>query len=282
MQKIPSRRHYSWWLFTAIFFLMVCGAAYGEEMRHVSTNGMISHGVDPWLLPSKPHALWEGDHLIAIVRGNPQRKEIALTFDDGPHPLFTLRLLALLKALHVRATFFVVGWKVDQAPWVLRRMLEDGNEIGDHTYHHFDLKLGPPELTAAEIEMCNDAVYRACGYTPLFFRPSGGQFDPAVLHEAAAHHMITVLWTDDPADYESPPANVIEDRLLHHVSPGAIILLHDGIEQTYDMLPDFVERMRREGYTFVTLREMIEHLDNAPHAERVQLASFRKFNARSK
>jgi peptidoglycan/xylan/chitin deacetylase (PgdA/CDA1 family) len=94
--------------------------------------------------------------------------------------------------------------------------------------------------------------------------------------------MITVLWTDDPADYESPPANVIEDRLLHHVSPGAIILLHDGIEQTYDMLPDFVERMRREGYTFVTLREMIEHLDNAPHAERVQLASFRKFNARSK
>lgn len=260
------------------------GMARGEDVRHsMAEEGTLLHqGVTPWLWPLKPRTIWVGGKLAAIIRGNPARKEIALTFDDGPHPWFTLRLLGLLKELHVPATFFVVGWKVDQAPWVLSRMLEDGNEIGNHTYHHFDLKLAPPDLTATEIDSCNDAVWRACGVVPRFFRPSGGQYDPDVLRKAAAQHMVTVLWTDDPADYENPPASLIEDRLLHHVSPGAIILLHDGIEGTYDMLPDFVMHMRREGYTFVTLSEMISHLEHVPSEGRMQLASIRRNGHRPK
>lgn len=213
-------------------------------------------------------ALWQHGRMISITRGDPGSNEIALTFDDGPHPPYTLKLLALLKRLDVPATFFVVGWKVDQAPWVLPFILRNGDEIGNHTYHHFDLKLAPPALTATEISLCNDAVWRACGIRPRFFRPSGGQYDPAVLREAASQRMITTLWTDDPADYVKPGAKVIESRLLSHIHPGAIILLHDGIEQTYSILPDFVARMKRDGYHFVTMSELAQHVEMLHHVGR--------------
>lgn len=200
----------------------------------------------------------------ALAHGEAASGEIALTFDDGPHPPFTQKLLALLVRLQVPATFFVVGEKVERAPCLLREMLHDGDEIGNHTYHHFNLKYVPPGLVGTEILLNNDAIRRACGCTPLFFRPSGGQYRADVLEQARIHHMVTALWTDDPADYAMPGSAMIEQRLLAHVRPGAIILLHDGIQQTYDILPDFVARMRRRGYVFVTLSQMLETLETWP------------------
>ena len=199
--------------------------------------------------------------VVQLVRGDIRRKEVALTFDDGPHPPFTWRLLDLLKQLNVHATFFVVGRKVDAAPDVLTRMIEEGHEVANHTYHHVNLKTLPPGLVENEIRLDNDAIRRACGRQPLFFRPPGGQRNGEVLDIAYRLGMSTILWTDDPADYANPGADVIEQKLLSHVRPGATILLHDGVEQTYQMLPDFVAHLRQQGYKFVTVSEMIQHLE---------------------
>ncbi len=211
--------------------------------------------------PVKPVAVWHGNQLVSITRGDPNCMEVALTFDDGPHPPFTQKLLALLHSMHVPATFFVVGWKVDEAPDILKMMLKDGDDVANHTYHHFDLKLVPPPLVHNEIDLNNDAIERACGVAPRFFRPSGGQYDPAVINAAANLHMVTVLWTNDPADYVNPGSQVILDRVLPHVRPGAIILLHDGIQQTYDILPEMIDTLRSEGYKFVTLTQMAARLE---------------------
>jgi peptidoglycan/xylan/chitin deacetylase (PgdA/CDA1 family) len=210
----------------------------------------------------------QGFFFAKLQRGDPNRKEIALTFDDGPHPAFTPKLLDLLKQLNLHATFFVVGEKVDQAPYLLPRMLQEGHDVGNHTYHHVNLKKIPIELVDNEIRLNNDAIRRADGQEPIFFRPPGGQYDQDVVQDAEKLKMITVLWTDDPGDYASPGADVIEDRLLKHVRPGAVILLHDGMEQTYSILPDFVARMRSEGYKFVTLTEMARHLEATHLAHR--------------
>lgn len=224
-----------------------------------------STGIEP--NPAEWEELLRDKTLAKIAHGDPTRMEIALTFDDGPHPAFTPRLLDRLKQLDVRATFFVVGQKVDMSPEsaaLLRRMIKEGHDVANHTYHHFNLKLVPQELVESEIRLDNDAIRRACGLEPIFFRPSGGQYNSAVIQAAKRLHMIMVLWTDDPADYSQRfSSGVIEDRLLNHVRAGAIILLHDGIQQTYDMLPDFVARMRRYGYKFVTISEMAEHLEAA-------------------
>ena len=209
-----------------------------------------------------------GFYFAKLQRGDPNRKEIALTFDDGPHPAFTQNLLDLLKQLNLHVTFFLVGEKVDQAPYLLSRMLQEGHDVANHTYHHVNLKKIPGELAENEIRLDNDAIRRADGQQPLFFRPPGGQYNAEVVRAAEKLKMVTVLWTDDPGDYASPGAEVIEDRLLKHVRPGAVILLHDGMEQTYSILPDFVARMRSEGYKFVTLTEMAHHLEATHLAHR--------------
>ncbi len=199
---------------------------------------------------------------VQIVRGIAGRKEIALTFDDGPHPQFTPKLLDLLKQLNIRATFFVVGIKVDEAPYLLMRMVQEGHEVANHTYHHLNLKKIPIGLVNTEIRMDSDAIRRACGIQPTFFRPPGGQRNEDVIRAASKLNLTTVLWTDDPGDYASPGAAILEAKLLKHPRDGAIFLLHDGIEQTYAMLPDMVARLRHEGYKFVTLTEMVQHLEN--------------------
>jgi len=210
----------------------------------------------------------EGLALPIILRGNPNRREIALTFDDGPHPLFTPRLLDLLRALRVKATFFLVGKKVDNAPYLVARILQEGHDVGNHTYDHVNLTRIPPDMVETEIRLGNDAILRACGMLPVFFRPPGGQYDIETVRAAQKLRMTTVFWTDDPADYLSPGENIIETRLLTHVRNGAVILVHDGIEQTFRILPDLVARLRRAGYRFVTLSEMAQHLEATPFARR--------------
>jgi peptidoglycan-N-acetylglucosamine deacetylase len=206
---------------------------------------------------------WRGSRVVKLWRGDPASKEIALTFDDGPHPAATVRLLDLLRELHVKATFFVVGKKVDEAPWLLPRMLVEGHEVANHTYHHINLDNAPESVVMSEIKLGADAIQRACGVKTNSFRPPGGHHNDNVLSGAEKMGVRTFLWSDDPADFANPGADVLEQRLIGKVTGGALVLLHDGIEQTMEILPDLIARLRKEGYRFVTVSQLADHLEAA-------------------
>lgn len=227
-------------------------------------GAQISGGSPAYPVPAKTKdqiCRWKGQRILSFWRGDPSRKEIALTFDDGPHPPFTQRLLALLKQLNVKATFYLVGKKVDQAPEVVALIARDGHEVANHTYHHLNLDKMTEAEAVSEIRLGNEAIQRACGKTPVMFRPPGGHHNAHILRAAEGLHMTVSLWTDDPADFANPGADVIATRILDQVGGGANILLHDGVEQTLEMLPDLVARLRRDGYKFVTTSEMVHNLE---------------------
>ena len=192
-----------------------------------------------------------------ILHGNRAKKQLALTFDDGPNSKVTPQLLAVLKWYHVKATFFLVGARVDANPELVKAEYAEGHCLGNHTYHHDRLtKIGPSEYRA-EIRDCAQAIERATGQPPRFFRPPGGRCDAQVTHTAEQLGCQTVLWTVNPGDFRHPGSARIENDVIGGARNGAIILLHDGVQETVDALPNIIETLRGRGFRFVTLDEMI-------------------------
>lgn len=200
-----------------------------------------------------------GIRYSTFLGGDPTVKEIAITFDDGPHPGFTPKILAILKKFNAKATFFVVGEKAEQYPGLVRQELAAGHSVGNHTYHHVNLTRVPADYVPVEIKACGDVLKDITGKAPHLFRPPGGDYDKDVALGAAGLGYTTVLWTDDPGDYASPGDKVIKARLLRNIDSGGIVLIHDGIRQTIDVLPDILKYLQDQGYKFVTVDEMIKH-----------------------
>ena len=205
------------------------------------------------LIAQDQDELLRGLHRNKLLRGNPNEKQIALTFDDGPHPVYTPRLLAILKQYQVKATFFVVGEQAERYPDLVRAEVAAGHSVGNHTYDHVSLIKIPANYVATEIKACGEVLEKITGRSPHLFRPPGGEYDDAVLEASEALGYTTVLWTDDPGDYASPGVAVIEQRTLERASSGGILLLHDGTEQTLEALPTIIETLRQRGFRFVTV-----------------------------
>ncbi len=195
----------------------------------------------------------------AIMRGSSRRKQLALTFDDGPEPILTARLLNTLKSLGIKATFFVIGEKVDKHPDLVQKMIAEGHEVENHSYYHLRMARIPKEMVTWEIQQGAKAIERAVGKRPLFMRPPGGEFTAQVAAACAQQQSILALWSQDPADYEQPSHEVITQRLLHTTRNGGIILLHEKVRPTMQALPAFAASARERGYEFVRLDEMWKH-----------------------
>jgi len=195
-----------------------------------------------------------------LTRGRKDVREIALTFDDGPHPEFTPQLLRVLKQEHVPATFFVVGTMALRSPDLIRAIAADGHTVANHTFHHVNLtKLSVPDLFA-EFEANQDAIESITGARPRFFRPPGGNYNDTVLAAAQREGLTTMLWTENPHDYTNPPAKLIEDHIFGRAANGSVILLHDGVQQTVDLLPKLIRTLKAKGYKFVTADQMWDRL----------------------
>jgi peptidoglycan/xylan/chitin deacetylase (PgdA/CDA1 family) len=208
-------------------------------------------------------------------------KTIALTFDDGPHAGKTDKLLKILKDLDVKATFFLVGKMVDRNPQLVRDELAGGHEIGNHTYDHLNLEKLTSAQVAFEYQACSDAIQRAAGIRPQFCRPPGGRFDTEILKAASDEGMWTVLWTDDPGDFARPDPKVLVDRLDKQMHDGGILLLHDGIPQTLEVLPAVITELKHRGYRFVTCSELLAQkrqpiVTYAKHAPAATTVAFRR------
>ena len=197
--------------------------------------------------------------LTVLSQGAPALNEIALTFDDGPHPGFTEPLLKILAEHKIKATFFLVGKMVEVAGDLVRDEVAQGHEVGNHTYSHVCLKTASPQVAEEELRHCNAVVESLTGEQMRICRPPGGVFDGHVVQIVHQLGMMTVLWTCDPADYEDISGPEIVARTLPGLSPGGIVLLHDGIQGTLDALPQIIAACDARGFKYVTCSEMALH-----------------------
>jgi peptidoglycan/xylan/chitin deacetylase (PgdA/CDA1 family) len=201
--------------------------------------------------PQRSHPLY-----LKLTRGSPAHKTIALTFDDGPHPEFTPKLLAVLNKYNVKASFFVVGKMAQKYPDLVRQEVAAGHEIGNHTFNHANVARLTESGAAAEWKAGDQAITAITGEKVRYCRPPGGRYDRESVIAASGLGLTTVLWTDNSADYLGMSPRRLERRVLSRISNGGIVLMHDGVQQTIDVLPEIIEKLRSKGYRFVTLSEM--------------------------
>jgi len=181
---------------------------------------------------------------------------VALTFDDGPHQEFTREILKVLSEEGARATFFVVGKQVIIFPELLQEIARSGNEIGNHTYNHYNLTTLDEAQVNFEIKSNKELIERVTGLTPRYFRPPGGHYNFKVVEAVKDNGEDMALWSIHSRDTDRPPAEYILQKVLNNVEDQSVILLHSGVKQTLETLPQMIRELRKKGYRLVTLSEL--------------------------
>jgi peptidoglycan/xylan/chitin deacetylase (PgdA/CDA1 family) len=190
---------------------------------------------------------------------------IAMTFDDGPSAENTPRLLDILKQRNIKATFFLIGENVVQNPEIVKRILAEGHEIGNHSWDHPQLSKLPDDRVTSELTRTSDAIREACGYAPKIMRPPYGAITKRQREWIGDKFgLSTVLWSVDPLDWKRPGPAVVSKRILAGAGPGAIILSHDIHKQTVDAMPATFDALLAKGFKFVTVSELIAMNKPAP------------------
>ena len=198
---------------------------------------------------------WAGERQGGAAEDLPPGRErmVALTFDDGPHPVCTAELLDGLKARGVRATFFVIGENAKSEPQLVARAAAEGHRIGNHTYSHVRLTDCSEEASLGEVSRTNELLYEITGSVTEYIRPPFGLWS-RLLEESFP--LRVVLWDVDPMDWKHRDADYIVREVLSAVEDGSIILLHDIYETSVEAALRIVDRLQAEGYVFVTVDEL--------------------------
>lgn len=181
-------------------------------------------------------------------------KKIAITFDDGPHPSYTAQLLDGLKERGIHATFFVTGEHAELHPDIIERMFNEGHLIGNHTYSHIQLTKGNREAFKEELIKTNEILKNITGQDVQYVRPPYGSWDKNFEKEL---NMFPVLWTVDPLDWCSKNVDCITDKIVNKVEENDIILMHDYYDTSVTAALKAVDELLEEGYTFVTVDEIL-------------------------
>jgi peptidoglycan/xylan/chitin deacetylase (PgdA/CDA1 family) len=226
--------------------------------------------VSPSLFLAVPPLAWLayacGAHCFmgsAIRRGPGNRRRVALTFDDGPDPTYTSQLLRLLDRSGVRATFFLIGERAIKARDVVSSLIADGHEVGNHTWSHKHLWVCTPRQTEAEIVRGASAIGEVGGAAPRYFRPPWGMVNLAVFPVLRRLGTPCVLWSVQPEGLRPCPPQLMVERVIQGVRPGAIVDLHDadGVPgagaRLIEALPAMIDRLRQAGYELVPLGELL-------------------------
>lgn len=183
---------------------------------------------------------------------------LAITFDDGPHPTNTPRLLDILKAHDVKATFFVVGTNARRYPQILRRMIAEGHEIGNHTLDHAKLTNLSPAAVEKELGVTHQTILDATGVAPRLMRPPYGAITASQKSWIKKKFGYpSILWSVDPEDWKRPGVSVVTSRLVSGARPGGILLAHDIHKPTIDAIPAVLQQLKQRGFQFVTVSQLI-------------------------
>lgn len=197
---------------------------------------------------------------IVFQKNKSETKKIALTFDDGPHPRYTPQILNILKKYNVKATFFVIGKNIENYPSTLKRIYEEGHEIGNHSYDHSNVSTMSKNDIKYEIDKCEQLIKEQLNFTPKLFRPPQGKLNASVEAVSSSLGYYIILWSIDTRDWEHNDPNNIMNTVQRNVKGGDIILMHDyisGKNTTCDALELMIPALQKQGYKFVTVSELI-------------------------
>ncbi|MGF9965876.1 polysaccharide deacetylase family protein [Bacillus rhizoplanae] len=200
-------------------------------------------------------------------KGVGDKKQVALSFDDGPDDVYTPKVLDILSKKNVRATFFVVGKQIRLFPGMLKRIVVEGHALGNHSWSHLKF----PELTTSElkneIQRTNEEIISVTGYKAEIVRPPFGLFTNSDLHIIDDLSLKLILWSVDTLDWMGLPMEQIISIVMRDVSPGSIVLQHSlnllPLDGTLEVLPVLIDNLVSQGYQFVTIPEMLK--DTTPY-----------------
>lgn len=198
-----------------------------------------------------------------IVTKGPRTKKIALTFDDVPDPRFTPAVLDILSKYHVHATFFVVGNRAEKHPGLVSRINREGHAIGNHSYDHPLFTKIPLSQFQNQILTTERRIQYIVGYKPKLIRPPYGDITEEQLKWAKKHGYKIVNWNVDSLDWKGISKEKVKSNILSSVGRGSIILQHAGggvgsdLTGTIQALPEVIQNLRKKGYTFVTVPELL-------------------------
>ncbi len=196
---------------------------------------------------------------LVFYRGSNKKKEIALTFDDGPSPLWTPQVLEILKKHNIKGTFFLLGKNVKKYPDLVKRIYEEGHNIGSHTYSHLNIYYCKKPRAIFEIEETHRLIKEITNYEPYLFRPPYGAYQKKFYHYLRQYNYKIILWTISAEDWNGDSAKKIQTRVLSNLRNGAIILFHDSggnRSPTIKALNTIIEKTKDIGYNFITVEEM--------------------------
>jgi peptidoglycan/xylan/chitin deacetylase (PgdA/CDA1 family) len=209
-----------------------------------------------------------------ICRGSDLENQVALTFDDGPHPSFTPQILSLLNKYEAQATFFVLGEHAAQYPGIIRELVNSGQEVENHSFTHLRFPSQNDEAWLQEIERTEVELDLLGCPDHRLFRAPFSDYNPGLLQLLANIHQRLVLWSVDAADWREPDSLAITVNVLSQVRPGAIVIMHDSDETgtadrtpTVEALDLILPALSARGYQCVTVSEL---LASPPEAEQAR------------
>ena len=199
-------------------------------------------------------ALWQEEKVLSVSTVFVETKKAALTFDDGPSPLYTERLLDGLKERGVVATFFVTGENAESCPDLIRREKADGHLIGNHTYSHIQLTSDNKEVFREELVKTNKILKAITGENVTYIRPPYGNWNKSLECDVI---MLPVFWSLDTLDWKLKNTEQIVKKVLGEVEENDVILMHDSYATSVEAALRIVDELKAQGYEFVTAEELI-------------------------
>ncbi len=225
-----------------------------------TVTALLAVGLVAWVGANDPTVQWFGH---VYTHGDRAQRKVALTFDDGPDDPYTMSVAGILDDRGVKGTFFEVGKAVDARPDITRALDADGQLLANHSYHHDYWRWLDPRYP--ELDRTQQALQRALGKCPAFFRPPHGQRTPFMLAQVHDDGMHAVTWDTSAQDWSEHDGALVAQRIVDRAQPGSIILLHDGLDGTVradrsvllTALPLIIDGLRAKGLEPVRLDDLL-------------------------
>lgn len=228
----------------------------GEYLNEVKYSDLKEYVIKDMLLPQNLDITQEEYDELFASKVDPNKKMVAINFDDGPNPNNTPQILEALKQNNAKATFFMLGQNVKQYPETVKSVYDLGNEIGIHTWDHPQLTKLSAENIKKQVSDTSDAIFEITGYRPTIVRPPYGSFNDTVKSTLSDYSLI--LWNIDSLDWKSRDENKFVPLVMNDVQDGDIILLHDIHSTTVPGAQKIITQLTEQGYQLVTVSELIE------------------------